>query len=97
MPAIFVNRARELDEFETLLRDLDRGRRRHLALLGLRRIGKTVLLDEVRRRHPGFAITYLALDDVASSPETFARSLVGQIVSHRHRQEGADSITAQDG
>jgi AAA+ ATPase superfamily predicted ATPase len=88
MPPIFVNRAREMDEFETLLEDLDRGHRRHLALLGLRRIGKTMLFDEVRRRHPGFAIAYLALDDVVSSPETFARSLVGQILATAAARKG---------
>ena len=49
---LFVDRLRELAEFDALLDALTRGRRRHLALLGLRRIGKTMLLDEVRRRHP---------------------------------------------
>ena len=47
---LFVNRARELAEFGVLLESLGEGRRRHLALLGLRRVGKTMLLDEVRRR-----------------------------------------------
>ena len=62
-------------EFEALLEALVPGRRRHLALLGLRRIGKTMLLDEVRRRHPSAAIVYLALDEVVSTPEEFARAL----------------------
>lgn len=90
LPPLFVNRVRELDEFASLLEDLDRGRRRHLALLGLRRIGKTMLLDEVRRRHPGFAICYVALDNVVSSPETFARSLVGQLLAAAAKKKGIE-------
>lgn len=87
---LFVNRVRELDEFDSLLSDLKRGRRRHLALLGLRRIGKTVLLDEVRRRHPEFPICYVALDDVVSSPESFARSLVGQLLATAAAHKGLE-------
>lgn len=72
---LFVDRANELAEFDALLDALALGHRRHVALLGLRRIGKTLLLDEVRRRHPTSAIAYLALDEVVSSPEDFARAL----------------------
>jgi AAA+ ATPase superfamily predicted ATPase len=75
---LFVDRTAELAEFAALLTELARGRRRHLALLGLRRVGKTVLLDEVRRRHPDVAIAYLALDEVVSTPEDFARALTGE-------------------
>lgn len=77
---LFVDRAAELAEFDALLADLQRGRRRHLALLGLRRVGKTMLLDEVRRRHPRAAIAYLALDEVVSSPEDFARALASEVL-----------------
>lgn len=87
---LFVNRVRELDEFESVLHDLERGRRRHLALLGLRRIGKTVLLDEVRRRHPSFPICYVALDDIVSSLETFTRSMVGQLLATAARKKGVE-------
>lgn len=72
---LFVDRTTELAEFDALLEALTLGRRRHVALLGLRRIGKTLLLDEVRRRHPTSAIAYLPLDEVVSSPEDFARAL----------------------
>jgi AAA+ ATPase superfamily predicted ATPase len=72
---LFVDRERELAEFDALLAALARGERRHVALLGLRRIGKTLLLDEVRRRHPTAAIAYLSLDEVVTSPEDFARPL----------------------
>jgi AAA+ ATPase superfamily predicted ATPase len=77
---LFVNRATELDEFNALLTDLNGGHQRHLALLGLRRIGKTVLLDEVRRRHPTFAIAYLALDEAVSTPEDFARAYLHEVL-----------------
>jgi AAA+ ATPase superfamily predicted ATPase len=77
---LFVDRANELAELDGLLDALAHGRRRHLALLGLRRIGKTMLLDEVRRRHPEAAIVYLALDEVVSTPEDFARALVAETV-----------------
>jgi hypothetical protein len=75
---LFVNRERELAEFDVLLEALASGRRRHLALLGLRRIGKTMLLDEVRHRHPGAAIVYLALDEIVSTPEAFAGALASE-------------------
>lgn len=77
---LFVNRARELAEFASVLEDTARGRPRHVALLGLRRIGKTVLLDEVRRRHPTSAIGYLALDEVVSTPEDFARAFLFEVL-----------------
>lgn len=60
---LFGNRARAPAGFDALLDALGRGPRRHLALLGPRRIGKTTLLDEVSRRRPEVAIAYLALDE----------------------------------
>ncbi|MCL5959804.1 MAG: AAA family ATPase [Chloroflexi bacterium] len=81
LPGLFVDRTRELEEFDSVLAGLKQGRRRHLALLGLRRIGKTVLLDEVRRRHPDFPICYVALDDIVSSPGNFALNFVGQLLA----------------
>ncbi len=77
---IFVDRTSELAEFDALLGALAEGRRRHVALLGLRRIGKTLLLDEVRHRHPTSAIAYVALDEIVSSPEDFARTLVIEVL-----------------
>lgn len=69
---------RSSSEFDAVPAGLSHGRRRHLALLGLRRIGKTLLLDEVRHRHPDAAIVYLALDEVVATPEDFARALATQ-------------------
>jgi AAA+ ATPase superfamily predicted ATPase len=85
---LFVDRVNELIEFDAMLAALGRGFRRHLALLGLRRIGKTLLLDEVRHRHPNLAISYLNLDEVVSSPEEFARAFVTEIIRAAARSVG---------
>lgn len=73
-----MDRQTELAAFDELLRQLHLGVRRHTALLGLRRIGKTLLLDEVRRRHAGTAIARLDVDSIVSSPEDFARAFVAE-------------------
>lgn len=94
---LFVDRVHELAEFDVLLDALGRGRRRHLALLGLRRIGKTTLLDEVRRRHPEAAIVYLALDEVVSTPEDFARALAGETLRVAAARAGTVVRSGSDG
>ena len=73
-----MDRQTELAAFDELLRLLHLGVRRHTALLGLRRIGKTLLLDEVRRRHAGTAIARLDVDSIVTSPEDFARAFVAE-------------------
>ncbi|MGI8913244.1 MAG: AAA family ATPase [Chloroflexota bacterium] len=75
---LFVDRHAELATFDELLRLLDLGVRRHTALYGLRRIGKSLLLDEVRRRHPSVAIARLDVDSVVTTPEDFARAFVAE-------------------
>jgi len=85
---LFVDRTNELAEFDAVLTALTKGQRRHLALLGRRRIGKTLLLDEVRHRHPTLAIVYLALDEIVSSPEDFARAFVTEVVRAAARSLG---------
>ncbi len=89
---LFVNRVGELDEFDALLRDINRDRRRHVALLGLRRIGKTMLLDEVRRRHPEFAVAYLALDESVSNPEDFAKAFVSELLRTAALRKGIQPL-----
>ncbi|MBI4320058.1 MAG: hypothetical protein HY675_16325 [Chloroflexi bacterium] len=64
---IFVNRRNQLQFFERVLAALDHGERRHVALLGLRRIGKTTLLDEVRLRHSDRCIPRLPIDVMVSA------------------------------
>lgn len=74
---LFVDRANELAEFDVILARLAQGIRRHVGLLGLRRIGKTVLVDQVRRRHPTEAIAYVSVDEVVSTPEDFVGACWG--------------------
>jgi AAA+ ATPase superfamily predicted ATPase len=94
---LFVDRANELAEFGAVLAALAKGQRRHLALLGLRRIGKTLLLDEVRHRHPTSAIVYLALDEIVSSPEDFARAFVTEILRAAARSLGRRLVIGPTG
>ena len=49
---LFVDREIEIVALDDVFQLLPRAIGRHTALLGLRCIGKTLLLDEVRRRHP---------------------------------------------
>ena len=75
---LFVDREIELAAFDELFRLLNQGTRRHMALLGLRRIGKTLLLDQVRRRYSTAAIARLEVDAVVTTPEDFARTFVSE-------------------
>jgi hypothetical protein len=75
---LFVDRAPQLDAFDRALADLAVGVRTHLAVLGLRRIGKTLLLDEVRRRHADVPIVRLDVDAIVSTPEDFARAVAAE-------------------
>ncbi len=96
LPPLFVDRGRELAESASILDDTARGRRRYVALLGLRRIGKTVLMDEVRRRHPEFPIGYLALDEVVSTPEDFARAFVFEVLRAPRGETGEQTLHLTD-
>lgn len=93
---LFVNRSAELAEFDTILARLAEGVRRHVALLGLRRIGKTVLLDELRRRHPSRAIAYLSVDEVISTPQDFVRALAAEILGAVRQALGHGTVLGQD-
>jgi hypothetical protein len=77
---IFVDRRAQLRLFDDLLAALTHGERRHVALLGLRRIGKTLLLDEVRVRHAETCIVKIAVDTVVSTPEAFALELMASVL-----------------
>lgn len=92
---LFVDRARELAALDDVLRLLPRAIRRQTALLGLRRIGKTLLLDQVRRRHPRFAITRLDIDAIVTSPEHFARALVSETLRAVLRARAEHAYIAQ--
>lgn len=78
--SIFVNRRVQLQLFDEVLTALEHGDRRHVALLGLRRIGKTTLLDEVRLRHPGRCIPRLPVDSIVTTPEDFALEVMAAVL-----------------
>lgn len=76
----FTDRAHELSVLASVVQDLQEGRPRHMALFGLRRIGKTLLAQEqvVRLLDQGdVAPVYLDMEGVCSAPEPFAQRYVG--------------------
>lgn len=83
--ALFTDRDRELDTLQQAALDLAGGRPRHLALFGLRRIGKTLLLLEHATRilegPSGTSVrpVYLDLEELVTSPELFSRRYVGLV------------------
>jgi hypothetical protein len=77
---VFTNRAHELSVLANVAEDLKRGHPRHVALFGLRRIGKTLLAQEqvVRLVDQGdVALVYLDVEDICSAPEPLAQRYVG--------------------
>ena len=79
-PPFFTNRVNELAVLDQVADDLLNGRPRHIALFGLRRIGKTLVCQEqMRRLHAGAHVlpVYLNLEDIVTSPEIFAQRYVG--------------------
>jgi len=94
---LFTDRERELALLQQAADELAEGRPRHLALFGLRRIGKTLLLLEHAARllegagvHPVRPV-YVDFEELVTSPELFSHRYVGMVtfwaVSH-----GQDSI-----
>lgn len=81
--SLFTNRERELAILEQATRSLSEGRPRHLALFGLRRIGKTLLLMEHLTRlveqGPSGRVrpVYIDMEELVTSPELFSRRYVG--------------------
>jgi AAA+ ATPase superfamily predicted ATPase/DNA-binding Lrp family transcriptional regulator len=79
---IFTDREAELESLHMAAEALMKGRPRHIALSGLRRIGKTLLLKEFARRweHPQEVIPiYLNIEDICFDPAVFAQRFVGYI------------------
>lgn len=76
----FTDRVHELSVLASVAEDLEDGRPRHVALFGLRRIGKTLLCQEqvVRLLDQGdVAPVYLDMEGICSAPEPFAQRYVG--------------------
>ncbi len=76
----FTNRAHELSVLHSVAEDLKAGRPRHIALFGLRRIGKTLLAQEqvINLLEEGaIAPVYLDMGSACSAPEPFVQRYVG--------------------
>ena len=81
----FTDRERELTILGQATSSLAEGQPRHLALFGLRRIGKTLLLMEHLARLVGDEPTgdvrpvYVDMEELVTSPELFSRHYVGLV------------------
>ena len=77
---VFTDRVHELNILAQAAADLERGRPHHIALFGLRRIGKTLLCQE-QMRHlavQGRVIpVYMNLEGICTSPELFVQRYIG--------------------
>lgn len=79
---LFTNRKRELDFLQSLVEDLLAGRPRRLAVWGLRRIGKTLVIQEqIARLYDQGAVypVYMDFEDICTSPELFAQRYIGLV------------------
>jgi AAA+ ATPase superfamily predicted ATPase len=81
--ALFTNRRQELATIEHYHRSLINGPVEHVALFGLRRIGKTLLLKEFMRRlratNSAEQSAFMDFSVICSSPENFTLGFVGSI------------------
>lgn len=81
--SIFTNRSHELATLQHYLDNLRSGNVEHIALFGLRRIGKTLLLKEFMRRltqtNASELPVFLDFSVICSSPENFSLQYVGSI------------------
>lgn len=76
----FTNRVRELAFLANVVEDLKSRNPSHVALFGLRRIGKTLLAQEqVKRLRETSEVTpvYLDMQALCTSPESFAQRYIG--------------------
>ena len=79
---LFTNRSRELSYLQSMADDLLAGQPRRLALWGLRRVGKTLVLQEhIARLQDQGAVrpVYMDFEDICTSPELFAQRYIGLI------------------
>jgi hypothetical protein len=87
--ALFTDRDHYLGLLDLCGAELQQGRRKHLALLGLRRIGKTLILKEFILRWlqrpatadlPRVLPIYMDLKRLGLSPESFAVEYIGSVL-----------------
>lgn len=80
---LFTDRETELGQLKHALQSFKTGPAEHIALFGLRRVGKTLLLKElirqVRETEPEITPAYLDFSALCSSPENFVLGYIGSI------------------
>jgi AAA+ ATPase superfamily predicted ATPase len=80
---LFTDRETELGQLKHALQSFKTGPAEHIALFGLRRVGKTLLLKELIRQvletEPDIAPAYLDFSALCSSPENFVLGYIGSI------------------
>ena len=78
---IFVNRTRGLKLLELVKTSMESGVRKHVAFIGLRRIGKSmVCLEFMRRNFKEIPMVYLDFKKLSFVPELFVRYYIGYII-----------------
>ena len=95
---LFTNRQKELDFLQQVADDLVAERRRFVAIFGLRRIGKTMLmLEQLSRLLSSNEIVpvYINCEDICSSPEIFSQRYVGMIVFWALTRGAVHAVTAE--
>jgi len=84
---MFVNRRKELKILGEALTLFKSKKKMPMAIIGLRRIGKTELIQKFREKRRGILMPYLNLQGSTSSPETFTQdfylSLLEEIAAYK--------------
>jgi len=80
---IFTNRVHELSLLQSVVEDLREGKPRRVALWGLRRVGKTLVIQEQVARtstQAGIRPVYMDFEEICTSPELFSQRYIGLVV-----------------
>lgn len=92
---LFTNRKKELTLIELTIESfLKKGIRKHLAFLGLRRIGKSLILFEyIKRNKKDVIIAYIDLKKISMEPSFFVVEYVKKILQWSLNEKEEDILT----
>lgn len=92
---LFTDRRKELALIESIVeRFSKKGIRKHLAFLGLRRIGKSMILFEyIKRNKEDVIITHIDLKKISMEPSFFAVEYIKAILQWTLKEKGEDILT----
>ena len=82
---IFTNRKSELDLLEE--RVLKSEEPMHMVIVGLRKIGKTLLIKEFIKENPKNKFVYINVEEIITTPEIFSLKIVGKVIYWIHGGE----------